>query len=59
MHGLFASYNLLERLHTLLLAELKRIVMGLQQDKESVVWAAENFEHTRTLNEKGYSVALA
>jgi len=57
-HGLSASYNLLERLETLLLAELQRIMMDPQQDKESVEQAANILDHVRGLNEKVHSVAV-
>jgi hypothetical protein len=51
-NGLSASYNLLERLDTLLLAELMRMATNYQQDKESVEQAAEILEHARNLNQK-------
>lgn len=51
-HGLSASYNLLERFDTLLLAELKRMATDSQQDKDSVEQAAQILEHARNLNEK-------
>lgn len=51
-NGLSASYHLLERLDTLLLAELKRMATDNQQDRESVEQAAQIMEHARNLNEK-------
>ncbi|KRG80257.1 hypothetical protein ABB34_14640 [Stenotrophomonas daejeonensis] len=51
-NGLSASYHLLERFDTLLLAELKRMATDSQQDKESVEQAAQILEHARSLNEK-------
>lgn len=52
INGLSASYHLLERFDTLLLAELKRMATDYQQDKESVEQAARILEHARSLNEK-------
>ena len=51
-NGLTASYHLLERFDTLLLAELKQMATDFQQDKESVEQAAQILEHARNLNEK-------
>lgn len=51
-NGLSASYHLLERFDTLLLAELRRMATDSQQDKESVEQAAQILEYARNLNEK-------
>lgn len=51
-NGLSASYQLLERLDSLLLGELKRMYNDYQQDKDSVEQAAEILKHARILNEK-------
>lgn len=57
-HGLSASYNLLDRFETLLLAELKRTATDYQQDKESVEQAAKIMDHARKLNDKVQSAAV-
>lgn len=51
-HGLSASFNLLERLDTLLLAELNRMAIDHEQDKNSINQAAEILEQARNLNKQ-------
>lgn len=51
-NGLTASYHLLERFDTLLLAEFKKMTADSQQDKESIEQAAQILEHARNLNQK-------